>query len=571
MFKKKKSPSWIILGTAILLIGGVGVVSWLLFHRRDLVGDLPLGAEILPQDALLTASISTDEAQWQQLREYGTPETRAALEQQLAIVNKNFLAANGYNYERDIKPWLGDKVTIAYLPSEEATANSTSSTPAAAQLSMVTILPIQDPLKAQQLLEKQNISQAAKDVKRTYRGVTITERASNSPSQNFSSTVLGRSLVVGNSAKATERVIDTYLGKPSLAVTPGYTQALGQIQATSPFAQLYFNVPTATAVAASTSTRSLSPENLATAQQQQGIAATVTLEPEKIRFKGISWLKPDSERKWAIANNAQTAPNRLPANTLVMMSNGNFQQLWQDYIHGAKSNPVLPIKPENVSAALKSTTGLDLEQDFLPWMQGEFSLAIIPKPQAVVSDLGVGIALIVQASDRTKASQTFDRLDEAMSQKYKLKIQKTEIAGQPVVNWTSELGGISGTHGWLDDKVAFLTLGAPIAEALVPEPETPLTENELFSKTASTDLTRNNGHFFIDMEKTINAGNLPLPLLPPKQRKLTNAIRSIGVTSAANKERSNRFDILVMMNKAQPPAATPSSSPSVTTSPSASR
>jgi hypothetical protein len=569
MRKKKKTSLPLILGAAVLLIAGGAVAYWFLVQRKNL-GDALVGANVIPQDALLAVSISTAPEQWQQLRQYGTPETQAEFSKQLASLTNNFLTANGYNYQQDIQPWLGKQVTIAYLPSKAAaaTAKPIQPTPPLAQQSMVMVLPIDDALKAQQLLEKPNSPSSGKFVQRNYKGIQI-RQTQGSSSQNLSTTLLGRFLVVTSDSFAIERAIDTYKGGASLAATPGYKSALAQIQAYQPFAQLYLNVPGWAANLAATSARELSPEKLAQAQQKQGIAATVTLEQEGIRFKGISWLKPNSPNKLVVENNAKIMPSRLPADTLLMMSNGNLQHLWQDYVRGAASNPLTPIKPENLRAGFKSTTGLDLEQDLLSWMGGEFSLSLIPKPKSAASDLGVGVALAVQATSRSSAQTTFNQLDEVMAKKYQFQVQKTQLGGQPVVNWTSQLGGIIATHGWLDQNVAFLTLGAPVAEALVPKPKATLAENELFIQAVPKDLSPNNGHFFIDVENTINAGNLALPPIAPQQKKLISAMRAIGVTAAIHNDSSTRFDIFVMLKKAgQPsPASNPTGSASGSPSP----
>jgi hypothetical protein len=158
------------------------------------------------------------------------------------------------------------------------------------------VLPIENPTQAQQLLEKTKSQKATQFVERTYKGVQIRE-TQKSNAQNYSAAVLDRFFVVTNNPKTTDRVIDTYKGAASVATTPGYKEELGKIYASNPFAQLYLNVPVFSAAAAANSTRSLSVDKLAAGQQRQGVAATVTLEPEGMRFQGISWLKPNSYSK----------------------------------------------------------------------------------------------------------------------------------------------------------------------------------------------------------------------------------------------------------------------------------
>ncbi len=578
MLKKNKPFLLLSLGAAVLLIGGGTAAYWLLGQRNLVVGDAPVGSQLVPEDALATASITTDSEQWQQLREYGTPETRAALDNQLTQLRDNLLTANGYNYEQDIQPWLGDVVMIAYLPSVAPTGGGTEQ-PKPAGIAFfkqpdLIVLPIENPAQARQLLEKSKSQKATQFLERTYRGIQIRE-TQKSDSQNYSAAVLGRFFVVTNNPKTTERVIDTYKGAASVAATPGYTKELTKITASKPFAQLYLNIPTFSAVAAANSARSLSPEKIAAQQQGQGVATTVTLEPEGMRFHGISWLRPNSTQKYAVENRTSHLPRRLPADTLLMISGSHLAQLWQDYARGAESNPLLPIAPANLNAGFQAALGLDLEEDLLPWMGGGFSLALIPASQDVLTSpqnrqspqLAAGIVLMVEASDRSRAEATFQQLDQVMATRYQFIVEETKLGRQPVVSWTSPLGGVNATHGWLEGNVAFLTLGAPIGSEIVPQPQATLPQTPLFQQAVPTRPNPNNGQFFLDVERTINSGNLNLPQLPTEQKMVAKAIRAIGVTTAISDQRSTRFDLFVHLKKVFTPSASPQAKPSVTQTP----
>ena len=582
MLKKNKLPLLLTLGTAVLLIGG-GTAYWLLAQRNRFLADAP--AQLVPQDALLTASISTDSEQWQQLQKYGTPETKAALDKQLTQMRNALLTANGYNYEQDIKPWLGKMVMIAYLPSAAPSAGTAQGQVPSTTIPFVKqpdllVLPIENPLQARQLLEKAKSQKATQFVERTYKGVQIRE-TQKSNAQNYSAVVLGRFLVVSNNPKTTERVIDCYKGAPSVEVTPGYTKALDKINASKPFAQLYLNMPVFSAALAANSKRtalrssaslSLSPEKLAAGQQRQGVAATVTLEPEGIGFKGISWLKPNSTQRNEVENASSRLPRRLPADTLLMLSGDNLTRLWQDYAQGADSNPLALLAPAYLSGGLKATLDMDLEEDLLPWMGGEFLFALIPASPAAIAlpenqqstQLGAGVVLMVQASDRSRAEATLQKLDEVMATRYQFRVEQTKLGEQPLISWTSPLGGVSATHGWLEGNVVFLTLGAPIAGAIVPQPPATLPQSPLFQQVVPTKPNPNNGQFFLDVERTINSSKLNLPeLLPPDQKMLAKAIRAIGLTSAISDERTNRFDVFVQVKTALTPSPSPNTESSV--------
>jgi hypothetical protein len=559
---KTKKPSLLLtLSTAALLVGGGSAAYWLLTQRGAGPGELPVGSGVIPQDALMAISVSTDAGQWEKLREFGTAQSQAAVDQNLAGVRDRILTANGFDYERDIKPWIGKEVTVAFLSPQAATppAGGSGTLPPVPknQQSTIMILPVQDGGKAKETLERFK-PQSGKLVDRTYQGIQIKE-TQGAAAQNYSATVLdGKMVVVTNDPKAMDRAIDTYKGGPALAATPGYTQALGKIQAVQPFSKLYVNLPAAAAVTSANSGKAVSPQSLAQVQQVQGLAATAVLESEGVRFKSVSWLKPDSQRRYDVKNTAKTMPGRLPADTLIMASGGNLQQFWQDYSQGATANPISPINPQGLRDGLKATVGMDLDKDFLAWMAGEFSLSLVAAPEGGSPSLPFGLVFMVQASDRRAAEDTLKRLDDAMVSKYKFKVEQSRLGDRPVTNWALPVGGPTITRGWLDGDVAFLTLGAPIANSMVPKPTASLADSPNFKTAVPTEPNPNNGHFFVNVDRAINAKNLPLLQLPPGNRELVAAVRSLGVTAAISDDRTTRYDVFVWLQKGNQPGPLPS-------------
>ena len=582
MLKKNKRFLLLILGAAVLLVGSSVAAYWLLVQRKQVLGEAPIGSQLIPQDALFTASVSTNSAQWQQMQLYGTPETKAALDKQLTQLRDNLLTANGFNYEQDIRPFLDKTVMIAYLGSR----GQVPGTPQG-QVSLldrllppdVIVLPMATPTQARQLFDKTKSQKATQFFERTYKGILIRE-THKSNSQNFSLALLGRFLVVTTNPKLTERVIDTSKGGSSVATTPGYREELPNINALNPFAQLYLNVPMLSAGLAANSNASLSPEKIAASQQMQGVAATVALEPQGMRFQGISWLRPNSSHKYKVENTTPRLARRLPADTLLMLSGGNLAQLWEDYAQGAQLNPLLQNIPEQLNAGLRAMVGLDFQQDLLPWMGDEFSLALIPATPELLTvpdnptspPLGAGVVLMVEASDRSRAEATLKRLDQIITTRYGFQVQETKVGGIPVVNWTSPFGGVNAVHGWLEGNVVFFTLGAPLAGAILPNPQVPLIQAPLFQQVLPIKPDPNNGQFFLDVERTLNSGNLNLTQsLPPDQKLVAKAMRAIGFTGAIHDRRSSRFELFVQLKTAVIPSPTPlPETPSVTpSSPSA--
>ncbi|WP_052128404.1 DUF3352 domain-containing protein [Neosynechococcus sphagnicola] len=83
-----------------------------------------------------------------------------------------------------------------------------------------------------------------------------------------------------------------------------------------------------------------------------------------------------------------------------------------------------------------------------------------------------------------------------MGSRYRFQIKPATLNGLEVVNWASQDGRLTATHGWLDGNVAFLTVGAPIADTLTPRPKANLADSPLFHTGVPRELTPNNGHVF---------------------------------------------------------------------------
>jgi len=150
----------------------------------------------------------------------------------------------------------------------------------------------------------------------------------------------------------------------------------------------------------------------------------------------------------------------------------------------AQSNPLAPISPENLRTGVKSLTGLNLDRDFFSWMNGEFGLSVIPavntgSPQ----DFALSLVLIAKTNDTTAAKQSFQQLEQIIQTRYQFRVEKAQVKGQTVTNWIAPFGTVTATRGWLDDSTAFLTLGAPVAERILPNPSTALASTPQFQKT----------------------------------------------------------------------------------------
>lgn len=560
--KKKKKPSLAItLSGAGLLIGGGIAAFWFLTQGKPLSRDLPVGANIIPEDALFTVSLSTDSDQWKKLRSFGNKESQAALDKNLIQWRDRFLAKEGYDFQKDVSPWVGDQVTIAILAPK---VPQTASRPVASDgklatmgQSVVMVLPIKDQNKIQTTFA-QTKALKRKWVDREFEGITIKEAQSTSGEKLSTAIIEERFLVVADNPLATETAIKAYKNKATLANSNGFAKHLPQIASYQPLVQFYVNVPSAAQIAATSGQRRLPAQVLAQLKNNQGLAGTVSLDSLGLRLKGVSWLKPNSRRVLAVDNKPTTMTNRLPAETLMMFSGGNLRRLWADYVLTSQKNPLSPIQPEKLRKGFKNLSSLDLDKDLLSWMGGEFAISIVPNTprEEFPQDVRAALVFMVRATNRRKAEASFKQLDDAMRNQYQFQIKEEKLGEVPVVRWIGPSGTLTATHGWLDEDIAFLTLGTPVTDKIIPKPKNILANTASFQKAVPKELNSINTQFFLDMEGV--ARSFSLSGLFPTEQSFLNAINSVGITSTVSDSRTTRYDILLKLKEGEKPTSLPS-------------
>ncbi|MEL7050880.1 MAG: DUF3352 domain-containing protein [Cyanobacteria bacterium J06588_5] len=577
----KKPPRVLAVGAALLL--GGGAIAYLNFSQNAPRSLSPAGTQLVPSTALSTITVTTDELAWTKLRQFGTADSQEQFEVFLSDWQSQLFTDNGYSFRRDIRPWIGDRVTLAMLPERrERSSRQQTTNLADATRNLVLVVPIADPIKAKALLDVNTDSTGEKPSKpesRTYKGIDIqtvesARDASRLPA--IKSAVIGTSwLLLGNTDEGIEQAIDTYRGKRSLLDIDGYRKAATRVESPQPrgknFAQIYLNIPAATEAMAPPAGITNRPSgSLVPLQGSEGIVATALVESDGIRFQGTSWLLPKNDLAYGkLSNAAGDMPRRLPANTLIAMSGSNLQQSWQTFSEGNTSPPFFP-NPQNLKAGLLTQTGLNIDEDIMPWAAGEFAMGVLPltvpetaqdennnpsvqtgesdadgapsNPPAIAS---APLVMMVQTNDRAMAESALAQLDDVMVNRYRYQVKTEEFEGGSVTEWISPFQGVKFSHGWLPGNVAFFAVGEGAADAIAPAPNQPLSGDRLFQTLTSRTPNPNNGNFYIDLESINNLdGVFPLPQLPAEGP--TAAIEAIGLTSTLG-DRSMTYDLYVKL------------------------
>ncbi|MEM6423710.1 MAG: DUF3352 domain-containing protein [Cyanobacteria bacterium P01_D01_bin.128] len=569
----KKPPLRLVIG--IVALGGLGgamVYGWLTWQNLR-PKNLPVGVEAVPETAIASFTVATDDEDWQQLRQFGTETTQAQWDELWLSWRDRLLTDNGLSFERDILPWVGENITLALLPD----SGNVSPSPSVAQ-SWVLLLPIDDVAAARATLGNDQLPEATT---RTYRGIDLQEFPTSGETQDETQIVAGvlsaKLVLVATTPEAAEAAIDAFKGGKSLADLGGYSDAINQAQDDNTLARFYLNLPQVTQAIALNAEPPLPAAELIPFKQNQGFVGNLAVRSDGVHVRGVSWLSGGSDRTYVVNNQPSSLPRKLPAQTLMMASGVDLRQFWINYSQGATAGSLLPFNPDNFRATVQATTGLDLDADLLPWMEGEFALAMVtPRPAQNTPEadpeaseegggsveLPVGFVFLVKTSDRTLAETTLGRLDQVAGERYRFDVNTVDLNGVAATRWVSPFGSLEMTHGWLDGETAFFTVGNGVAEQIVPSPRRALAATQPFQTTTALAPDENSGHFFINAEALLSLESLFQPAnlgddLGANPEPLTSAVRSLGVTTAIADNRNVIYDVYVLMEKGPRPKPIP--------------
>jgi hypothetical protein len=106
-------------GAIIVAVGGA--IAYFGFWRKS---EPPQGlmaiAKVIPQEAHLVMAFNTESRPWQQLSQFGTPESQKLLNQTIQQSPLHRLMEQSQaDFDRDVKPWLGGDIVTALVPDPE--------------------------------------------------------------------------------------------------------------------------------------------------------------------------------------------------------------------------------------------------------------------------------------------------------------------------------------------------------------------------------------------------------------------------------------------------------------------
>ena len=535
--KKIQPPKSLALtlgATALLILGGG--LAFLIFRNNGGSSTLPVGSEILPVDTSSSLTLTTQSNQRDRLQDFNIPQTRQVILEGLNAINQSVLEPHGLSYEADIKSWVGSQMTRATVTPEASDDEILAPT------SEVWILPIRDSGRAKNFLSQGLTRGGGRATQAVYQKQEI--KTLQTQSNTLQLAMLDRHIVIANDLPSMREIIDTAQSETSLATQDRFQLAMEEVKSSNPLALVYLNIPANTSQIFEQEGRQIDESTLKRLQEFQGLGSSIELTKNGLKFNAISWLDPDTEESLTVTGADQGIIKQLPADTLLMMSGDSFQQVWNDYQEGVETQLLLPFSPKALQKNFTKFTDLNFEKDFFPWMTGNFAAGVIPSQADNAQNAGV--VFMVKTRDKTAAEQTMRALESKMQEKYAIQISETKVKDRSVVNWQLPPNLPIASRGWLEDKVLFFTMFAPITERIV-EQETSLSEDPQFEAATQALISPKSGQFFFNvpqLAKFMETSQF-LPKLTPEYKKYTKEFETIGGTSTTLNDWSTRYEVNV--------------------------
>jgi hypothetical protein len=315
----------------------------------------------------------------------------ANLDQKIHEIAARFLGQAGIDYEADLRPWIGNQLSVALRPGAE-------------DLSMpspILLAAVKDEALAASGMERIAAGRGLAGSEESFRGTTITV------ADGLAWAVLEDLLIATTDRASLEAALDAETdARPSLADDAGFVAAMRRLPADH-LASAYLNLAGAA-------------EQVGAGEQIGGystVSAALLAEPDGLRLDATapfdsSAATPEERAAFAAGTQPSTLAEWLPATTQASAAIFDLQRAALEAEGGLGAQPAAEglIDTLNQLRALAAFgLGISLDDDVLALFNSEAAVGV----SAVLSDAPHG-QLLLRPSDAAAATAALDRVRDAI-------------------------------------------------------------------------------------------------------------------------------------------------------------
>lgn len=467
------------------------------------------------------------------------PERLQAFERdgELSKLKTNLLANTGIDYQEDIKPWLGNEITLAVTSLDIDRDFENGQQPG-----YLMVLATTQPEKSREFVEvlfsKRALAGANlateqyKGVKLIYdnqipparnRGTDVAEIEKKKVKNPLAGAAVGKNFVLfANDPKVLREAINNVQATDlNLTSSTKYQQAIKQLPK-EPLAATFLNLPTVA------KWQGLKPEAqiydnqiISLLSNSKGLLAeTALLAKEKTSPPSAQLSKPVGALQYIPA----TVGLAVAGSNLNGLGKSNLGQLWQQVTAALSGSPedlisrLLPPLPD-----VQKQWSINWKEDIFNWVQGEYAIGLLPRQEQTTPDW----IFVAQKSERTAAA--ISHLDELASSAG-LSLNSFTVDEQKISAWT-QLSAVEkkseqvkdresfaiqakvlGTRADLENYEIFASSVEAIDQALTAKKNS-LINSRNFQDSVAAFPQPNQGYVYLDWTKSQEILERQLPIL----------------------------------------------------------
>ncbi|WP_413166499.1 DUF3352 domain-containing protein [Capilliphycus salinus ALCB114379] len=539
----------LLVATATVIC--VGALTSLVYLKTARVRAYTIAesAKFVPDEAMMATFISPTPEAIAHLKQFGTPEARTWIAQNLTAFKQKSLADTSLNFDRDLQSWMGG-VMVAFLPDEDQQPDQQESE----DFDLLMVIGIKNPIKAWHFARQFNAQPDLQRQQRNYKGVEIVEYT-ESEGRRYNVAVVDNHVIVAADPSAIERGIDTALGEESLAsVTESNQVFLNSVDVPHPILTLYVaEYPTFVKQITSdvSGSSQLSMQLLSRIKPVESVVLAIGVDRAGIRLKATTKLNNRATRQ---SQQPQLDPlvTRFPTDTIGLIHTQGIKRIWSEILTISEDNSDLRRLVRQLRRGLNAIN-LDADEDVFGWMDGEFALGLIASDEGVLAPLGLGGVLMLETSDRAAAERMLAQLDTVVSESNPpVNVEQRKIAGVEVTEWKDPQQGTLFGHGWLQSNLVFIAFGGPVVEAITSEPQLPLPASPRYQNVTELLPQPNHSYVYLDVEELVTwaTGYLiaaPAIAVQPNALALVNSVQGLGVSATRLDSQTARVEMILTL------------------------
>jgi Protein of unknown function (DUF3352) len=524
---KRRSFFTVLAATAaVLLFTGLAGFAWLFSHSplsllRGVADPNPQAIIFVPHQAPAMASllVSPDRLEALQLA-LVPPNQRRAQRGEFEAWRDGILGSD-LSYSRDVKPWLGDEITLAVTSLDLDRESSNGRQPG-----YLIALTTKNSVRSREFLQlfwQQRATAQTLQVE-PFKGTQIIY------GQSLASAVVGdRFVLFANSPKVLREAINNVQAvELNLGNDPDYQKNVAVLNDRR-IGLAYFNWPQLAKLTSDMGSGAFQTMALGLGIDRSGlIAHTAMTSTSGVSGTLTQLTQPSTTLKY------------LPNNAAAVISGTHLDRTWQGITQGIAPYRLATNLLENPIQAWSEQWQLDLPKDIFAWVQGDYTMGLLPSSSDWI--------FAIDKATNPDYAQGLAKLN-ARAKERGLTIATVDVAGQSVSAWAKLDTPAIGAWVEVDNNLIFANSIAAMTTALQTSKASMLQSKAFTNGIAPLERT-NSGYLYLDWAKTqpLIAAQFPivrfLDLVAPS---LSKNLKSIAVTSYGEKDAVNRGDVFLRL------------------------